>query len=136
MPHPIEDRFKPGDPFPTKAEWWNRLLDALRYCVNFQVDASNGLEFQTTATGGTLRIDPTRLGVLKLGRVTGSAITARSTTTLGSGSVVIQHLPKTVLTPGHTVTAYNFSDSTIAVDSYVSLGLIDGKWVILSVDCP
>lgn len=111
-------------------------MDAIRYCLNFKVDTSTGLEFQTTATGGTLRLDPTRLGVLKLARVGGSAITARSSTTLGSGSVTIQHLPKTVLTAGHTVTAYNFSDSTIAANSYVSLGLIDGKWVILSVDCP
>jgi hypothetical protein len=69
-----------------------------------------------------------------IGLVKTGGISARSTTTAGSGDVTIYKAESTTLaTSGRDVTAYNLDDSTYSAGEYVTLmqEYSTGKWVVI-----
>lgn len=70
--------------------------------------------------------------------LTDGTITARSGTTLGSGTVSLYHNSGTTLSDSTTnVTAYNFAENSIAGSTYVQVEQLapNGDWFITAVDC-
>lgn len=70
--------------------------------------------------------------------LTDGTITARSGTTLGSGTVSLYHNSGTTLSDsGTNVTAYNFGANSIAVSTYVQVEQFapNGDWFVTAVDC-
>lgn len=70
--------------------------------------------------------------------LTDGTITARSGTTLGSGTVSLYHNSGTTLSDSTTnVTAYNFGANSIAGSTYVQVEQFapNGDWFITAVDC-
>lgn len=113
------------------AGWLNRLLAYVRSLV-VRVSPGGELEARRTPSGTLIHL--ARYHCLFAG-VTSGTITARSGSTPGSGSVVLYHLRPGSLAATKTVTAYSVSGDSIAGSTYVTVGLVDGYYLILSVDC-
>lgn len=120
----------PSDKRPGAA-WFNQLLAAMRAMAP-SVSAGGELELRRTPSGTSLHL--ARYDCIKVGLTSGT-ITARSGSTPGSGSVVLYRLRPGAFVASSTVTAYSASGDSIAGSTYVTVGLVDGYWCILSVDC-
>lgn len=120
----------PSDKRPGAA-WFNQLLAAMRAS---QVRVSAGGELETRRTPAGTVVHFTRYGSLFPG-VTTSTITARSGTTLGSGTVALHRIDPPSIVESAEVTAYWQGSSTIVTGTNVWVGLSDGYHVILSADC-
>lgn len=71
--------------------------------------------------------------VIEIAKNGASAITARSGTTVSSGSVTIyQRSTTTIATTGVSVTVWNLSDTAVAADAYIFIGLVGDDWWVLS----
>jgi len=63
------------------------------------------------------------------------AFTARSGTTLGTGTVAIQQISGSTMSDGATQSVLNFAASTFAVGKYCAVAPFAGGWVLVSVEC-
>lgn len=125
-----------GDPI--RADFLAQLAEACGLASG--AGAAAPLSLQSTAAGPTMRYGGPIFGAYV--GITTSTITARSGTTLGSGTVKIQSVNGTTTSDlgGGTpisVTAYNISASTntIASGKYVILMRIGGRYFIITAEC-
>lgn len=76
--------------------------------------------------------DAEPLASAAIGKVKTGGLTARSGTTLGSGTVTVQQIASgsTISATSLDVTVYNLGTTAIAVDEYVSIvqEFVTGKW--------
>lgn len=120
----------PGDPRPGAA-WFNKLLAALR-ANRVVVSAGGELETRRTPSGTVVHF--ARYGSLFPG-VTTSTVTARSGTTLGSGTVALHRLVPPSIVQSASVTAYWQGSATLISGTHVWVGVSDGYYAIISADC-
>lgn len=92
-----------------------------------------GVETKQTPGGTIFSVTPERD---RIGKTSGT-ITARSGTTLGTGTVrlYVVNYDATISDSGIDVTVKNYAGSTISTDKYVMLGIVDGLWLIKNAEC-
>jgi hypothetical protein len=67
----------------------------------------------------------------------GSALAARSGTTMGSGTVTLYDADESgALTSAGTATAFNLADTAVAANAWLQVKRIDGLYVIDFEECP
>jgi hypothetical protein len=110
--------------------------------VNTLVDEARKLNRVRTGSGlsarmgrGGLAMDAVFPTIVKIAKVGGSAIPARSSLTLGSGNVTLYDFAHSAIEEGEVDTAYNLSSTAITANAYVMLVDVDGRWVVAWEDC-
>lgn len=112
------------------AEWCNSVARAIQA---YGVQVAWPLKFSPSGRGGTFSVDIDSAAVLIK---TTSAITARSGTTVGTGSAQLVTLSGSTLVTGATITLKNVSGTAGATGKYGwARQLANGTYVLVSLEC-
>ena len=117
-------------------------IDPGEYVLVSAAEGQIGIVYAPAGTGVLSCV--VRLGgggggkLISVAKVGGSVITARSTTTPGTGTATLQYDNAGTLTAeAGTVTVKNWAGTTVAANAYIVVGKDSrGTWWVLSEDCP
>lgn len=126
-------KVRPGDPI--TAENWNALVETVQR-NDLRTTSGSGLSIQKTSSGTTLQVVSSG-GKGQIGK-TSSTISARSSTTAGSGTVTPQSFDGTDLADdGDDVDVFNFSGTSIDSGKYCWYmeDESSGEYFIIAVEC-
>lgn len=126
-------KVRPGDPI--TAENWNTLVETVQR-NDLRTTSGSGLSIQKTSSGTTLQVVSSG-GKGQIGK-TSSTISARSSTTAGSGTVTPQSFDGTDLADdGDDVDVFNFSGTSIDSGKYCWYmeDESSGEYFIIAVEC-
>lgn len=129
--------FSEGDPYPG-ASYFNTLRKLIYRALRIQVDGVTMTAWQGSSGTMLAALGGSGDGIW-IGKTSG-AISARSGTTMGTGSVVRYKLVKvgstvTLTTTSVTVSVWNYSGTSIADAKYCAVREVDGVPVVISAEC-
>lgn len=122
-----------GDPI--RASDWNKLLAYLRRSRPL-TGAGSGLKLTSTPFGTAYQVSRTSKGYLAYST---SAITARSSTTAGTGTVYLCSTNGTTISQDAAaeIDVLNFSATALTINKYCWIEQdSDGWWWVVSMECP